>query len=146
MVIVVKQNDPKKLLKVAGSLVVVAGMFVWYYFHMQDVYEEQELARLAQEQAKISPRNIKHSKKRNLSRSAMLENKIYKEAQVIAGLIGQEYIQDMRISKDKLLIICDSNIPLEAIEIRYGAVALMKKSKQNIKIAIDLGYIIKSSS
>jgi len=121
-------------------------MFVWYYFHMQDVYEEQELARLTQEQARISPRDAKHSKKRNLSRSARLENKIYKEAQVIAGLIGQEYIQDMRISKDKLLIICDSNIPLEAIEIRYGAVALMKKSKQNIKIAIDLGYIIKSSS
>jgi hypothetical protein len=146
MVVVVKQKDSKKFLKVTVSLVVVAGIFVWYYFHMQDVYKEQELARLAQEQANLSPQNAKYSKKRNLSRSAKLENKIYREAQVIAGLVGQEYIQDMRISKDKLLIVCDSNVPLEAVEIRYGAIALMKKSKQNIKIAIDLGYIIKSSS
>jgi hypothetical protein len=87
-------------------------------------------------------KTAKLQKKYNLSKK--LERIIYKEAEKCVDLIGQEKIQSIKIEKNKLKIVCDWDTNIEPIFVRYGVIALVKSTPENIKIAIDIKYIVES--
>lgn len=79
-----------------------------------------------------------------ISISKKVEKLIYSEAESCVDLIGQSKIQSVQIVKDKLHIVCDWDTDIEPLFIRYGIMALVKSTPQNIKISIDLKFIVES--
>lgn len=137
MIVAVKRKDPKKIIIKIISIVAVIIMFSMYYDHMSEEFSKQEM------QAKND--KIEESiseKKRNQSKT--IEKLIFREVETAIDLIGQEYVQKVKVINQKILIVCDVNTDLEALKVRYGTMALIRSELQNIKIAIDLKYVIES--
>ncbi len=134
MIVAVKRRDPKKKLAKVISFIALAAMFTAYYFHMSDEFSEAN--KVAAEKS-----NVKETISTTKTKSKKIERAIYGEVETAVDLIGQEYVQKVRVSGSKILIICDANTNLEALMVRYGTMALVKSTLNNIKIAIDLKYI-----
>lgn len=137
MIVAVKTNSKKRTLIKLGSFLVVGLMLIAYYFHMS--------AQFAKEQRMEEEQKIKAIKKNEkIEKKKKLERIIYREIETAVDLIGQRYIKDVKIIKNKALIIVDPNTNLEPLKVRYGAMALIKHTAEDTKIAIDLKYIVES--
>lgn len=137
MIIAVKTNTIKRKIIKAISILAVIGMFTAYYFHMSEQYAQEE-KRL---ELKKKQESVELAKKR---RSLKLEKLIYREVENAVDLIGQEYVRNVKIISNKVIIICDPGTNIEALLVRYGTMALVKRTIDDIKVAINLKYIIKS--
>jgi len=136
MIVTVKRSKKQKIIKLI-SLLAVVGMFTGYYFYMEEEFKEKQRKDLeAQKIAKIE------EEKKDMNR--YLERFIYKEVEKAIDLIGQENILYVKIIQKKIVIVCDLETNLEALIVRYGTMALIKKTIDDIKIAIDLKYIVES--
>ena len=138
MVLIVKGKSYKSLLRKTLSMVLLVAMFSFYYIHMSNKFQEDKLKLQTELQAK----NKIITNKKNLK--SKIERLIYKEAENSVELIGQEHVQEVKIIKNKLVIICDWDTDIEPLFIRYGVIALVKSTPENIKIAIDLKFIVES--
>jgi hypothetical protein len=74
-----------------------------------------------------------------------VEKIVYKEAEKCVELLGQEKIRSVRVVKDKLFIVCDYDTNVEPLFIRYGIMALVKSTPEEIKISIDLKFVVESN-
>lgn len=138
MIILVKNQDRKRLLIKTLSIASLFIMFFLYYNHMSTKFQTEnfELS---------SKLDIKDQKEKKLtSKSIKLENLIFEEAKILVELIDQRHIQTIKIVDDRLLIVCDYTTDIEPLLIRYGANALVKNSDTDIKIAIDLAIIVEN--
>ncbi len=137
MIVSVKRNRKQKIIKIA-SLVVVVIMFIAYYFHMENEFkikQEKELQVKKAEKIRLE-NNIK--KKKDLERSLL------SEIEKTVDLIGQKYINHIKIVEKKVVIICEPNTNLDALMVRYGSMALIKETMKETIVAIDLKYIVES--
>ena len=140
MVLVIKEKSSfKPLIKKTLALLVLVGMFWAYYHHMSSEFQAKN-EKIAKELEKS-----KNKKMAQLALTKKLEKLIYNEAESCVDIIGQEKIQSIKIEKDKLYIVCDWDTDIEPLFIRYGVMALVKSTPQNIKIAIDLKFIVESN-
>lgn len=140
MIVAVKRNKKRTLLKVI-SLLVLAAMLGAYYFHMNKSFEEQQQKELESKQAiKLQEdKKVKEEKERK-----DIEKAILSEVEKAIDLVGQEHIRHVKIIEDKLIIICEPATNLDALLVRYGAMALIKKTLNEIIIAVDINFILKS--
>lgn len=131
MIVVVKGTNYKSIFIGIFSLLIVSAAGGWYYLDLQNkVVHKQE------HDKKIAVVDKKEE------RAKALEKIIFKEAEISVELLNQARVQAISVFDDKLLITCDNETDIEPLMIRYGAMALVKNTSQNIKIAIDLAYII----
>ena len=70
---------------------------------------------------------------------------ILNEAQNIVEFIGKKHLLNIKIIKDRLLLVVTPDINLQAIKARYGSQAFYKITKDDIKIAIYIPFIIKNA-
>ena len=136
MIVTVKNSEPKNYVMKIISIIELVTMFTAYYFHMSDEFSSNEVSL-----EKMSKQNIEEMKKEDSKR---VEKLIFKEVETAVDLIGQEYIQDVKIVKNKILLVCDTSANLDALKVRYGTLALIKNDLNNVKIVIDIKYIIES--
>jgi len=137
MIVAVKRNNKKRNLIKLISAVAVVAMFVYYYFHMSEEYaRQQELEN--QKQLQLIKKNKEEEKSRKIERI------IYREIETAVDLIGQRKVIDVKLISNKALIVVDPDTNLDALKVRYGTTALIKKDLKDIKIALDLKYIIES--
>ena len=137
MIVSVKRNKKQKIIKIA-SLVVVVIMFIAYYFHMENEFKLQQEKELQLKKAEKIKIETKKKKKK------LLERSLISEIEKIVDLIGQKYINHIKIVEKKVVVICEANTNLEALMVRYGSMALIKESLKETIIAIDLKYIVES--
>ncbi|WP_424688331.1 MAG: hypothetical protein ACNI3H_08540 [Halarcobacter ebronensis] len=137
MIVAVKTNNKKRLLIKVASAVAVIVMFIAYYFHMSNEFAMQQKEEQEQKLKAIEIDNKKAMQQK-------LERIIYREVETAVDLIGQRNIQDVKIISDRVLILTDVGTNLDALKVRYGSTALIKKDLKNIKIAIDLKYVVES--
>lgn len=137
MIVSVKRNRKQKIIKIA-SLVAVVIMFIAYYFHMENEFKLQQEKELQLKKAEKLKIETKIKKKKQLERTLL------SEIEKTVDLIGQKYINHIKIVEDKIVIICEPKTNLEALMIRYGTMALVKESLEETIIAIDLKYIVES--
>jgi len=137
MIVAVKTNNKKRLLIKVASAIAVIIMFIAYYFHMSNECAMQQKEEQEQKLKAIEIDNKKAMQKK-------LERIIYREVETAVDLIGQRNIQDVKIISDRVLILTDVGTNLDALKVRYGSTALIKKDLKNIKIAIDLKYVVES--
>ncbi len=137
MIVAVKRNKKRTLLKVV-SLLVLAAMLAGYYFHMNKSFEEQQQKELESKQALKLEEDKKEKEKKDI------EKAILSEVEKAIDLVGQEHIRHVKIIEDKLIIICEPATNLDALLVRYGAMALIKKTLNETIIAVDINFILKS--
>lgn len=137
MIIVIKNQDYKRLAIKTISFLSLIVMFVFYYQHMANKFQEQN-AQL------VSKLEIKQTNKKK-DKQAELEKVIYDEALSIVDLLNQKHIQSVQIVKDRLLIVCDYDTDIEPVLIRFGVKAFVHNTVENIKIAIDLKTIVENN-
>ncbi len=137
MIVAVKRNKKRTLLKIV-SLIVLAAMIGGYYYHMNKSFQEQQQKELESKQALKLEEDKKEKEKKDI------ENAILNEVEKAIDLVGQEHIRHVKIIEDKLIIICEPATNLDALLVRYGAMALIKKTLNEIIIAVDINFILKS--
>ena len=137
MIVAVKRNKKQKIIKFI-SLAVLVAMFAGYYLHMSKEFEEKQKIELETKKAEKLEALEKKKYKKNL------EKAILTEIEKAVDLIGQKYIQHVKIIENKVVIICEPKTNLDALKVRYGAMALIKNTLNEIIIAIDVKYIVKS--
>jgi hypothetical protein len=136
MILIVKGKDYKQLALKIFSYIGLIIMFYAYYNHMSERFRNTN-------QNLVKKLDIKSAnKKLNLAKT--LEKLIFKEAEMVVDLLGQNNIQKIKIIDKKLFILCDYDTDTEPLLVRYGANAMMKQSAKDIKIAIDLKFIVES--
>lgn len=113
-------------------------MFLGYYFYMSSQYEEKQRVELENKKAL----ELKEEKDAAIKRN--FEKALLAEIEKAVDLIGQENVKHVKIVDDKVVIICELNTNLEALTVRYGTMALTKKTLNEIIIAIDMNYILES--
>ena len=138
MIVIVKEKAYKSIIRKLLSFLALVVMFFLYYNHMSTQFQEKN----ALLEKKLKEETAKLKKKYNLTKK--IEILIYKEAEECVELLGQEKIQSIKIVKNKLYIVCDWDTDTEPLFVRYGVLALVKSSPQNVKIAISLKYIVES--
>ena len=139
MIVVVKRTDYKKLAIRILSLVALLGLFAIYYFYMGDFYKEFGNPPKDEVQAQDQELLNKQEQK-----AKAIESIIYDEAVTATSLLGNQNIKDIKIHNDRLLIVANPHIDLEPIMIRYGVLALVQNTKNDVKIAVDLASIVQS--
>ena len=137
MIVAVKRNKKQKIIKFI-SLAVLVAMFSGYYFYMGKEFEEKQRLELETKKAQ------KLEEQKNKKYKKSLEKAILTEIEKAVDLIGQKYIQHVKIIENKVVIICEPKTNLDALKVRYGTKALIKNTLNEIIIAIDVKYIVKS--
>lgn len=137
MIVAVKTNSKKRLIIKALLLLSVVGMFIGYYFYMSEEYAKEQKI-----QSEKQVQEIKKKAKKEKDRK--LERLIYREIETAVDLIGQRKVIDVKIISSKALIVVDPDTNLDALKVRYGSTALIKKGIKDTKIALDLKYIVES--
>lgn len=137
MIVAVKTNTKKRLIVKALALASVVGMFVIYYFYMSNEFANQQKENEQQNVQAVKKDEKKEKKKK-------LERIIYREIETAVDLIGQRNIQKVKVVSNRALIVVDPETNLDALAVRYGSMALIKKGIKDTKIAIDLKYILES--
>lgn len=140
MIVAVKRNKKRTLLKVVSLLVLIA-MLGAYYFYMNKNFEEQQQRELETKQALKLQEEEKQKKEKE---KKDIENAILTEVEKAIDLLGQEHIIHVKIIEDKIIIICEPATNLDALLVRYGAMALIKKTLNETVIAVDINFILKS--
>ena len=138
MVLIVKGKNYKSIIRKTLSVFALIFMFSFYYLHMSNKFKEEN----KKLENALEVKNKLLLDKKNINRK--VSRIIYNEAEEIVLLLGQEKIQSVKIIKDKLVLVCDWDTNIEALFIRYGVLALVKSTTQNIKIAIELKFIVES--
>lgn len=139
MILIVKEKTYKNYIKKGVVYVFLLAMFTWYYNHMSLEFQQMN-AKLETELAqktKLLQNKINVTKK--------VEKIIYKEAERCVELLGQEKIRSVKIKDDRLIIVCDYDTDVEPLFIRYGIMALVKSTHEDIRISIDLKFIVESN-
>ncbi len=137
MIVAVKTNNRKRVVIKILLLLAVVGMFVAYYFYMSEEYAKKQKI-----ESEKQLQEIKKKKKKEKDRK--LERLIYREIETAVDLIGQRKVIDVKIISNKALIVVDPDTNLDALKVRYGTTALIKRDIKNTKIALDLKYIVES--
>jgi len=139
MIIIVQNQNKKRIIVKIVSVFFLFAMFGFYYQHMSNKFQEQNNSLTAQLETQ------QKMKKKINSKSVKFEKLIYDEALVITKLLNQKNIQSIKIVKDKLLITCDFDTNVEAVMIRYGVNAMLKSTDTDIKIALDIRTIVENN-
>lgn len=137
MIVAVKRNRKQKIIKFF-SIIFLLLMFGSYYLYMSNEYEQKQKIELEQKQAQKLMEEKKEEEKK------FFERTILKEIEKTVDLLGQEHIKHIKIVENKILIVCELQTNLEPLTVRYGATALVKRTLNELIIAIDIDYIIKS--
>ena len=140
MIVAVKRNKKQNLLKILSLLILII-ISTTYYFHMKKVNEERQLKELELKQTLKLKKDKEEKEERE---KKQFEKAILTEIEKSIDLIGQENVQNVKIIDDKVIIICEPNTNLDALMVRYGAMALTKKTLNEIIIAVDINFILKS--
>ncbi|HJE02286.1 hypothetical protein AAX26_00275 [Aliarcobacter thereius] len=140
MIIAIKRKRKTKLLikKIIFFALFFAIIFIGY--------SSYEKFNLKQEQIRVEAeleieRNLE---KKQLEKEQLeIHTIILAETQRVVELIDQKNVEDIRIFKNKVVYILKPNTNISAIEIRYGAHALVKRSFKEIVVVVDLENILK---
>jgi hypothetical protein len=138
MILIVKGKSYKTIIRKVLAMAFLCFMFFFYYEHMSNKFKEE--TKKLENELFVKNEIINNNKKIKQKVSRI----IYKEAEQIVDLIGQEHVQSVKIVNNRLILVCDYDTNLEPLFIRYGVMALVKSTPENIKIAIELKFIVES--
>ena len=143
MIVAVKRNKKRYLSKILFLLVLI-GISAAYYVHLEKKHQEEVKKELEVKQALKLQEEKEEKKERKEKEKKELESLLMSEIEKTVELIGQENIRNIKIIEEKVIIVCEPATNLDALIVRYGAMAFIKKTLNEIVIAVDLNFLLKS--
>jgi len=137
MIVAVKRNKKQKFVKILILLILV-GSAGGYYYNTQKNLKIQQQKELEIKEAQ----KLEEEKKENAKKE--IEKAILVEIEKVVDLVGQENIRQVKIIDEKVVLVCNPDTNLEALTVRYGVMALIKKTINETIIAVDIDFILKS--
>lgn len=140
MIVAVKRNKSQKILKIIIVVLLVSGGAYYYNDYVETARINAEKQKLEEEQKRIL--KAKEEEQEKIKQEAQRE--ILAEVEKAVNLIGQEYVRDIKLIKKKVVFVCEPDTNIDALVVRYGAMALIKKTFDEIVIVVDIDFILKN--
>ena len=137
MIVAVKRNKKQKIVKFI-SLLALGCILGSYYYYTSKTFAEQQQVELEDKKAQKLEEEKQEKTKKDIERAMLVE------VEKAVDLVGQENIKHVKIIENKVVIVCDVNTNLDALLVRYGVMAFVKKTLNEIIIAVDIDFILKS--
>ena len=137
MIVAVKRNKKQKIVKFI-SLLALGCILGSYYYYTSKTFAEQQQVELEDKKAQKLEEEKQEKTKKDIERAILVE------VEKAVDLVGQENIKHVKIIENKVVIVCDVNTNLDALLVRYGVMAFVKKTLNEIIIAVDIDFILKS--
>ncbi|HKM19482.1 MAG TPA: hypothetical protein VJY14_05410 [Aliarcobacter sp.] len=134
-----KRNSSARIIK---AIIIAALFFGIVYISL--LIKEENLLSIELEKAKEDEKIALQVEKEKKEKDRLDAQRIILiEVEKVVDLIGQNNINDIQIIENKVVFVFNPNTNIEAISIRYGAMALIKKSFKEIIVVVDLEHILK---
>lgn len=140
MIVAVKRNKTQKILKIIIVVLLVSGGAYYYNDYIETARINAEKQKLEEEQKRVL--KAKEEEQEKIKQEAQRE--ILAEVEKAVNLIGQEYVRDVKLIKNKVVFVCEPDTNIDALVVRYGAMALIKKTFDEIVIVVDIDFILKN--
>ncbi|MCT7616811.1 hypothetical protein N5U05_03575 [Aliarcobacter butzleri] len=140
MIVAVKRNKSQKILKIIIVVLLVSGGAYYYNDYVETARINAEKQKLEEEQKRVL--KAKEEEQEKMKQEAQRE--ILAEVEKAVNLIGQEYVRDVKLIKNKVIFVCEPDTNIDALVVRYGAMALIKKTFDEIVIVVDIDFILKN--
>ncbi|MCT7555054.1 hypothetical protein [Aliarcobacter butzleri] len=140
MIVAVKRNKSQKILKIIIVVLLVSGGAYYYNDYVETARINAEKQKLEEEQKRLL--KAKEEEQEKIKQEAQRE--ILAEVEKAVNLIGQEYVRDVKLIKNKVVFVCEPDTNIDALVVRYGAMALIKKTFDEIVIVVDIDFILKN--
>ena len=140
MIVAVKRNKSQKILKIIIVVLLVSGGAYYYNDYVETARINAEKQKLEEEQKGVL--KAKEEEQKKIKQEAQRE--ILAEVEKAVNLIGQEYVRDVKLIKNKVVFVCEPDTNIDALVVRYGAMALIKKTFDEIVIVVDIDFILKN--
>ncbi|KLE10202.1 hypothetical protein [Aliarcobacter butzleri] len=140
MIVAVKRNKSQKILKIIIVVLLVSGGAYYYNDYVETARINAEKLKLEEEQKRVL--KAKEEEQKKIKQEAQRE--ILAEVEKAVNLIGQEYVRDVKLIKNKVVFVCEPDTNIDALVVRYGAMALIKKTFDEIVIVVDIDFILKN--
>lgn len=140
MIVAVKRNKSQKILKIIIVVLLVSGGAYYYNDYIETARINAEKQKLEEEQKRVL--KAKEEEEEKIKQEAQRE--ILAEVEKAVNLIGQEYVRDVKLIKNKVVFVCEPDTNIDALVVRYGAMALIKKTFDEIVIVVDIDFILKN--
>ncbi|WP_305863486.1 hypothetical protein [Aliarcobacter butzleri] len=140
MIVAVKRNKSQKILKIIIVVLLVSGGAYYYNDYIETARINAEKQKLEEEQKRVL--KAKEEEQEKMKQEAQRE--ILAEVEKAVNLIGQEYVRDVKLIKNKVVFVCEPDTNIDALVVRYGAMALVKKTFDEIVIVVDIDFILKN--
>lgn len=136
MIVAVKKNNNQKYIILAIAIFVLLLIFV--------LFKSFEAGNQSSSEGLEDRKVIKVDANEKQNEAKILEKAIISEVEKVVDLVGQEFIRTIKVIDNKIVIVCEKDAILEALFVRYGAMAMVKKTLNETVLAVDLNYILKS--
>ncbi|MFX4233848.1 hypothetical protein ACOL24_08360 [Aliarcobacter butzleri] len=140
MIVAVKRNKSQKILKIIIVVLLVSGGAYYYNDYVETARINAEKQKLEEEQKRVL--KAKEEEQEKIKQEAQRE--ILAEVEKAVNLIGQEYVRDVKLIKNKVVFVCEPDTNIDALVVRYGAMALVKKTFDEVVIVVDIDFILKN--
>ena len=140
MIVAVKRNKSQKILKIIIVVLLVSGGAYYYNDYIETARINAEKQKLEEEQKRVL--KAKEEEQEKMKQEAQRE--ILAEVEKAVNLIGQEYVRDVKLIKNKVVFVCEPDTNIDALVVRYGAMALIKKTFDEVVIVVDIDFILKN--
>ncbi|MCT7588359.1 hypothetical protein [Aliarcobacter butzleri] len=140
MIVAVKRNKSQKILKIIIVVLLVSGGAYYYNDYVETARINAEKQKLEEEQKRVL--KAKEEEQKKIKQEAQRE--ILAEVEKAVNLIGQEYVRNVKLIKNKVVFVCEPDTNIDALVVRYGAMALIKKTFDEIVIVVDIDFILKN--
>ncbi|MDN5104630.1 hypothetical protein O8C79_04895 [Aliarcobacter butzleri] len=140
MIVAVKRNKSQKILKIIIVVLLVLGGAYYYNDYIETARINAEKQKLEEEQKRVL--KAKEEEQEKIKQEAQRE--ILAEVEKAVNLIGQEYVRDVKLIKNKVVFVCEPDTNIDALVVRYGAMALVKKTFDEVVIVVDIDFILKN--
>lgn len=141
MIVKVKQkNRYLKYVKIA-LIVLSAVLIVLFIYNFQENQKRKIALQKAKEQQELALKLEQEREQREIENARKV---LLIEVKKVVELIGQENINNIEILKNKVVYILRPDTNIDAIVIRYGAQALIKRNFNEIVVVVDIEHILRS--
>lgn len=141
MIVKVKQkNRYLKYVKIA-LIVLSAVLVVLFVYNFQENQKRKIALQKAKEQQELALKLEQEREQREIENARKV---LLIEVKKVVELIGQENINNIEILKNKVVYILRPDTNIDAIVIRYGAQALIKRNFNEIVVVVDIEHILRS--
>lgn len=140
MIVAVKRNKSQKIFKIIIVVLLVSGGAYYYNDYVETTRINAEKQKLEEEQKRVL--KAKEEEQEKIKQEA--QRAILAEVEKAVNLIGQEYVRDVKLIKNKVVFVCEPDTNIDALVVRYGAMALIKKTFDEIVIVVDIDFILKN--